>query len=105
MQFACVGARWASPKNNSAAHVGFRFSRSRNMKTAATASRFRALDCRVSDLTGALEQPDIAPADFAFLKLMTVPGAVGLLQRYEAMTPESRRLLIDLLKNVEVALA
>ena len=63
----------------------------------------RALNCRVTDLTGALEQPESAPADFEFLKLMTVPGAVDLLKRYEVMTPEARRLLVDLLQNIELA--
>lgn len=63
----------------------------------------RALNCRVSDLTSALEQPEIAPADFAFLKLMTLPGAVDLLSRYETMTPESRRKLVDLLQSIELA--
>lgn len=60
----------------------------------------RALDCRVTDLTSALDQPQIAPADFEFLKLMTLPGAVDLLKRYELMTPDSRRLLVDLLQNL-----
>jgi transcriptional regulator with XRE-family HTH domain len=60
----------------------------------------RALECRVTDLTTALDQPHIAPADFEFLKLMTLPGAVDLLKRYEAMTPDSRRLLVDLLQSL-----
>lgn len=60
----------------------------------------RALDCRVTDLTSALDQPEIAPADFEFLKLMTLPGAVDLLKRYEIMSPESRRLLVDLLQSM-----
>lgn len=60
----------------------------------------RALDCRVTDLTSALDQPEIAPADFEFLKLMTLPGAVELLKRYEIMSPESRRLLVDLLQSM-----
>jgi len=62
----------------------------------------RALDCRVTDLTSALDQPQIEPADFEFLKLMTLPGAVDLLKRYEAMTPEARRLLVDLLQSIVV---
>jgi transcriptional regulator with XRE-family HTH domain len=60
----------------------------------------RALDCRVTDLTSALDQPQIEPADFEFLKLMTLPGAVDLLKRYELMTPDSRRLLVDLLRSL-----
>lgn len=60
----------------------------------------RALDCRVSDLTNVLDEGPVAPADFAFLKLMTLPGAVDLLKRYEAMTPQTRRLLVDLLQNL-----
>jgi transcriptional regulator with XRE-family HTH domain len=60
----------------------------------------RALDCRVTDLTSALDQPQIEPADFEFLKLMTLPGAVDLLKRYEQMAPESRRLLVDLLRTL-----
>src|SRR6516165_2929432 len=60
----------------------------------------RALDCRVTDLTSAVDQPALAPADFEFLKLMTLPGAVDLLQKYEVMTPEARRLLISLLGTV-----
>lgn len=60
----------------------------------------RALECRVTDLTSALDQPQLAPADFEFLKLMTLPGAVDLLKRYEVMTPESRRLLVDLLQSL-----
>jgi transcriptional regulator with XRE-family HTH domain len=59
----------------------------------------QALACRVTDLTSALEQPEKAPADFECLKLMTLPGAVDLLQRYKAMTPDARRLLIDLLQS------
>jgi transcriptional regulator with XRE-family HTH domain len=59
----------------------------------------QALACRLTDLTSALEQPEKAPADFEFLKLMTLPGAVDLLQRYKAMTPDARRLLIDLLQS------
>jgi transcriptional regulator with XRE-family HTH domain len=62
----------------------------------------RALDCRVTDLTSALDQPEIAPADFEFLKLMTLPGAVDLLKRYEVMSPESRRLLVDLLQSIVI---
>ncbi|CAN7650658.1 helix-turn-helix domain-containing protein [Phenylobacterium sp. LjRoot225] len=61
----------------------------------------QALECRVADLTGALEQPEVAPADFEFLKLMILPGAVDLLKRYEAMTPEARRLLVDLLQSTK----
>jgi len=60
----------------------------------------RALECRVTDLTTALDQPQFAPADFEFLKLMTLPGAIDLLKRYEALTPESRRLLVDLLQSL-----
>jgi transcriptional regulator with XRE-family HTH domain len=60
----------------------------------------RALDCRVTDLTSALDQPEIAPADFEFLKLMTLPGAIDLLKRYEAMSSDSRRLLVDLLTSL-----
>jgi transcriptional regulator with XRE-family HTH domain len=60
----------------------------------------RALDCRVTDLTSALDQPQIASSDFEFLKLMTLPGAMDLLQRYETMSPDSRRLLIDLLESL-----
>lgn len=60
----------------------------------------RALDCRVTDLTNVLDDGPVAPADFAFLKLMTLPGAVDLLKRYEAMTPEARRQLVDLLQNI-----
>jgi transcriptional regulator with XRE-family HTH domain len=63
----------------------------------------RALDCRVTDLTNTLDQPEIAPADFEFLKLMTLPGAVDLLKRYEVMSPESRRLLVDLLQSIVLA--
>ena len=33
---------------------------------------------------------------------MTLPGAVDLLMRYEAMTSESRRLLVELLQNIEL---
>src|ERR1700756_1668834 len=58
--------------------------------------------CQVTDLTSALDQPEIAPADFEFLKLMTLPGAVDLLKRYEVMSPESRRLLVDLLQSIVV---
>jgi transcriptional regulator with XRE-family HTH domain len=60
----------------------------------------RALDCRVTDLTNSLDQPQIAAADFEFLKLMTLPGAVDLLKRYEGLSAESRRLLVDLLDSV-----
>jgi transcriptional regulator with XRE-family HTH domain len=60
----------------------------------------RALDCRVTDLTNVLDDGPVAPADFEFLKLMTLPGAVALLKRYEAMTPQARRLLIDLLRSI-----
>ena len=60
----------------------------------------RALECRVTDLTSALDQPTLAPADFEFLKLMALPGAVDLLEQYEVMTPEARRLLISLLATV-----
>jgi transcriptional regulator with XRE-family HTH domain len=62
----------------------------------------QALACRVTDLTSALEQPEMASVDFEFLKLMTVPGAVDLLKRYEAMTPEARRLLVELLQSTAV---
>lgn len=60
----------------------------------------RALGCQVTDLTSALDQPDIAPTDFEFLRLMTLPGAVDLLKRYQAMSPEARRLLVDLLQGI-----
>jgi transcriptional regulator with XRE-family HTH domain len=62
----------------------------------------RALDCRVTDLTSALDQPQMAAADFEFLKLMTLPGAVDLLKRYEVMSAESRRLLVDLLESLVI---
>lgn len=62
----------------------------------------RALDCGVTGLMSALDQPQAAPADFECLRLMTLPGAVDLLARYEAMTPESRRLLVDLLQSIEL---
>lgn len=60
----------------------------------------RALDCRVTDLTSALDQPQTAPADFEFLRLMALPGASDLLTRYERLTPESRRLLVELLRSL-----
>ena len=60
----------------------------------------RALECRVTDLTSALDEPQLAPADFEFLKLMTLPGAVDLLEQYEVMLPEARRLLVSLLGAV-----
>jgi transcriptional regulator with XRE-family HTH domain len=60
----------------------------------------RALECRVTDLTGALDQPEIAPADFEFLKLMTLPGAVDLLRSYEALEPDARRLLVELMASL-----
>jgi transcriptional regulator with XRE-family HTH domain len=60
----------------------------------------RALECRVTDLTSALDQPQIEAADFEFLKLMTLPGAVDLLKRYEKMSPDARRLLVDLLRSI-----
>lgn len=60
----------------------------------------RALDCRVTDLTSALDQQEVAPADFEFLKLMTLPGAIDLLKRYESMSADSRRLLVDLLGSL-----
>jgi hypothetical protein len=65
----------------------------------------RALDCRVTDLTDALDAPQAARADFEFLKLMTLPGAVDLLKRYEGLAPESRRLLVDLLDSLAAASA
>ena len=61
----------------------------------------RALECQVSDLTCALDAPQIAAADFEFLKLMTTPGALDLMKRYEVMSPESRRLLVDLLRKLQ----
>jgi transcriptional regulator with XRE-family HTH domain len=60
----------------------------------------RALDCRVTDLTAALDQPDVEPADLEYLKLMTLPGAVDLLKRYAGMAADSRRLLVDLLDSL-----
>ena len=63
----------------------------------------KALACQVADLTGALAQPEMARADFEFLKLMTLPGAIDLLKRYEALTPESRRLLVELLQSTAAA--
>jgi hypothetical protein len=51
-------------------------------------------------MSSALDQPEIAPADFEFLKLMTLPGAIDLLKRYEAMSSDSRRLLVDLLTSL-----
>ena len=60
----------------------------------------RALNCRVSDLTSALDQPEIAPVDFEFLKLMTLPGAIDLLKRYEALSGEARGLLVNLLGSM-----
>jgi len=62
----------------------------------------RALECRVTDLTSALDPAEIAPADFDFLKLMTLPGAVDLLKQYEVMSPEGRRLLVGLLQGIVV---
>lgn len=62
----------------------------------------RALDCGVTGLMSALDQPQAAPADFECLRLMTLPGAVDLLRRYEAMTPEARRLLVGFLQTAIV---
>ena len=59
----------------------------------------RALECRVSDLTSALDQPQMPPADFEMFKLMVLPGAVDLLKLYQAMSPTRRRLLVDLLQS------
>jgi transcriptional regulator with XRE-family HTH domain len=64
-----------------------------------------ALDCRVTDLTDALDQPQAACADFEFLRLMALPGAVDLLKRYEGLAPGSRRLLLDLLASLATAAA
>jgi transcriptional regulator with XRE-family HTH domain len=61
----------------------------------------RALDCRVTDLTSALDQPYVAPTDLEFLKLMTLPGAMELLRRFESLSADSRRLLVDLLASLE----
>lgn len=60
----------------------------------------RALECQVTDLTSALDEPTFAAAEFEFLRLMTLPGAVDLLQRYEVMTPDARRQLVSLLEIV-----
>jgi transcriptional regulator with XRE-family HTH domain len=60
----------------------------------------RALECRVSDLTRALDQPQVAPEYFDFLKLMTLPGAVDLLRRYAALSTESRGLLVNFLGSL-----
>jgi transcriptional regulator with XRE-family HTH domain len=61
----------------------------------------RALECRVSDLTDALDDDGpVAPTEFAFLQLMTLPGAVDLLTEYQRMAPEARRHLVELLQNM-----
>jgi transcriptional regulator with XRE-family HTH domain len=60
----------------------------------------RALHCRVSDLTSALDQPHMEPADFEFLKLMTLPGAVDLLKLYAQLPTTSRGLLVHLLASM-----
>jgi len=60
----------------------------------------RALGCRVSELTSVLDQAQVQPADLEFLKLMTLPGAIDLLRRYEALGHDSRRLLVDLLDSL-----
>ena len=56
-----------------------------------------ALDCRVSDLTRALDQPQVAPVDLEFMELMTLPGAVELLKRYKRLPTGSRTHLLNLL--------
>jgi transcriptional regulator with XRE-family HTH domain len=59
-----------------------------------------ALDCQVTDLTNALDQPLAAPADFEFIRLMTVPGAVDLLKCYAALSPDRRAKLVGFLASV-----
>lgn len=60
----------------------------------------RALNCRVTDLTSAIDEPQLEPADFEFLELMALPGAVALLKRYEGLSADSRRLLLELLASL-----
>jgi transcriptional regulator with XRE-family HTH domain len=59
-----------------------------------------ALECRVADLTSALDQADPAAADLHHLRLLTIGGATTLLNEYAQLSPESRRLLIDLLSSL-----
>jgi len=61
-----------------------------------------ALKCRVADLTTVLDQPDVGTATFDFLELMTAPGAIDLLKRFEALEPGARRTLVDFLRSLEV---
>jgi transcriptional regulator with XRE-family HTH domain len=59
-----------------------------------------ALDCQVSDLTNAVDQPQASPADFELIWPMTVPGAVDLLERYAALSADGRAKLVEFLASV-----
>jgi transcriptional regulator with XRE-family HTH domain len=59
-----------------------------------------ALNCQVTDLTNSLDQPQTSAADFEFIRLMTVPGAVDLLKRYSALSSGSRAKLVGFLASV-----
>lgn len=60
----------------------------------------RALQCRVTDLTSSLDDESLTPADLDHLRLLTIDGATRLIAEYEQLSPESRRLLIDLLASL-----
>src|SRR5690349_5737814 len=45
-----------------------------------------ALECRVADLTSALDQADAAATDLGHLRLLTIDGATTLLSEYEQLT-------------------
>lgn len=60
----------------------------------------RALRCRVVDLMDVLDAPDRdTPADLDMLSRMRTPGAMELLNAYEALSAESRAALLTLLRT------
>jgi transcriptional regulator with XRE-family HTH domain len=61
----------------------------------------RALRCRVIDLMDVLDAPDReSPTDIDMLSRMRTPGAMELLNAYEALSPDSRTALLTLLRTL-----
>jgi transcriptional regulator with XRE-family HTH domain len=61
-----------------------------------------ALHCRVGDLIAVLGSEDSGPQDRALHVRMALPGALDLLEAYEALSPAVRAAMVGLFRTLAV---
>jgi transcriptional regulator with XRE-family HTH domain len=62
-----------------------------------------ALHCRVSDLVGAIDEMEGATRDLGVHSRLALPGAMELLEAFEAMGPSTRNHLMGLVRALPSA--